>query len=259
VPPFTGERVDPHDEDFHPDLVRHLAAYRACLPFVTDKVVLDGGCGEGYGAKWMAGRARVVLGVDRSLVAMREARASRPKNARFVCADLTNLSFPDATFDVLCSLQVLEHFRHPAEFLREMARVLRPDGVLVLSTPNQLTSFSENPYHFKEYRPDELRELLESTFTSVRLAGLVGSERVDTLESSRRRHVEAILKLDRLGLRRMLPAPIREWAFAKLARVVRARIRRDHAASFRGVGVEDFTIASERIEDSLDLIAVCGK
>src|SRR3972149_607549 len=55
---FTGERISAHDEDFQPDLSQHMAAYRACLPFVSEKVVLDSGCGEGYGARCLAAAPR---------------------------------------------------------------------------------------------------------------------------------------------------------------------------------------------------------
>jgi SAM-dependent methyltransferase len=259
VASFTGERVVAFDEDFLPDVIRHLAAYEACLPFVSDKVVLDGGCGEGYGSKRLAERARRVLAVDRSWEALREALVRSSENVCFLCGDLLKLSFADGTFDVMCSLQVLEHFRHPGAFLREAARVLRPAGVLLLTTPNQLTSFSENPYHFKEYRPDELRELLSPWFTSVTLFGLMGNERVKALEGSRRRHVESILRLDPLGLRGVLPSSVRKWAFAKLARVVREKVRAGDADSFRSVRVEDFAVVADRVEESLDLLAVCRK
>lgn len=255
----TGERLGVGDEDFLPDVTRHLAAYHACLPLIAGKVALDGGCGEGYGANWLAGSARLVLGVDRSREALREGLARRRGNVSFVCSELTRLSFADAAFDVMCSLQVLEHFRNPQPFLREAVRILRPTGVLVLSTPNRLTSFSENPYHFKEYRPAELHGLLTPWFSSVELLGLFGNETVMERERARRREVEGILRLDPLGLRRILPDSTRKWAFARLARVVRARVRANHGEASRRVRLEDFTVRSGRVEESLDLFAVCRK
>jgi SAM-dependent methyltransferase len=256
---FTGERIGAHDEDFRPDLSQHMAAYRASLPFVPGKVVLDGGCGEGYGAKLVAESARLVVGVDSSWETAREAGRFGPRNLHLSCSDLGRLGFRDGSFDVVCCFQAVEHFRQPLLLLQEVARVLRPEGVLVLSTPNRLASFSENPYHFKEYRPEELRELLEMLFPSVEILGVFGSDRVRTLQSSRRRQVTRILRLDPFGLRRVLPQPIQKWAFAKLARYVRRRMRADHLESFGELGPSDFTIGRNPLEESLDLFAICRK
>ena len=256
---FTGERISAHDEDFRPDLSQHQAAYLASLPFVAGKVVLDGGCGEGYGTNCLAERARCVLGVDRSREAMSDAPPAAPRNMRFCCADLQKLGFRDDSFDIVCAFQVLEHFRQPVAFLREASRVLRPTGLLILSTPNQLTSFSENPYHIKEYRPAELRELVEPLFASVEILGIFGNERVMMLQSSRRRHVRGILNLDPFGLRRVLPPSIQQWAFARLARFVRGRIRSEHQESFRQLDPLDFTVGGRPLEESMDLFAICRK
>jgi SAM-dependent methyltransferase len=256
---FTGERISARDEDFRPDLSQHLAAYRACLPYVSGKVVLDGGCGEGYGGRCLAESARLVVGVDSSWETAREARRGGPRNLHLSCSDLSRLGFRDGSFDVVCSFQVLEHFRQPLPFLQEAVRVLRPEGVLILSTPNRLASFSENPYHFKEYRPEELRELLESLFPTVAILGIFGNERVRTLQSSRRRQVTRILRLDPFGLRRVLPQPIQKWAFARLARFVRRRMRADHLQSFAELDPSDFTIGQRDLEESMDLLAICRK
>jgi SAM-dependent methyltransferase len=222
-------------------------------------VVLDGGCGEGYGAKCIAESARLVIGVDSSWETAREAGWGGPRNLHLSCSDLRRLGFRDGSFDVVCSFQVLEHFRQPLTLLQEAARVLRPHGFLILSTPNRLASFSENPYHFKEYRPVELRQLLEPVFRSVEILGVFGSERVKALQTSRRREVTRILRLDPFGLRRVLPLPIQKWAFAKLARFVRRRMRGDHLESFGELGPSDFTIGQNPLEESLDLLAICRK
>jgi SAM-dependent methyltransferase len=197
-----------------------------------------------------------VVGVDSS---WETARRARRRRLNVSCSDLCGLPFRDGSFDVVCSFQVLEHLREPARFLGEAVRVLRPSGVLVLTTPNQLTSFSENPYHVKEYRAEELRELLEPWFSSVEILGVFGSERVRSLESSRERQVKRLLGLDPLGLRRILPEWMQRWAFARLARFVRRRMQSEDLVSFRELELSDFSIGKERLEASLDLLAIGRK
>jgi SAM-dependent methyltransferase len=259
VAAVTGERISALEQDFRPDLSQHLAAYHACLRLVSGKVILDGGCGEGYGARYLAPSARRVVGVDKSWEAMKVAPRDGARNLQFSCGDLRELGFRDGSFDVVCSFQVLEHFRQPAAFFSEARRVLRPDGLLILSTPNRLRSFSENPYHFKEYEPEELRALLQRWFPSVDLLGVFGNERVERFQRSRRRQVTRILRFDPLGLRRALPPSLQKWAFARLARWVRARVRSEHPESFPELDPSDFTLGPRHLEEALDLFALCRK
>jgi SAM-dependent methyltransferase len=256
---FTGERISDRDLDFRPDASQHLAAYQACLPFIRDGVVLDGGCGEGHGARYLAASARLVVGVDRSWESVRGALRGGARNVVFSRSDLGSLPFRDGSFDVVCSFQVLEHLRQPVPLLREAVRVLRPSGLAILTTPNRLTSFSENPYHVREYEPAELRELIAPLFASVTLLGIFGNDRVRQLQSSRRRHVERILSLDPIRLRRLLPESVRKWAFARLARFVRRRMRADHGAAFSELDPSDFTVRANGLEESIDLLAICRK
>jgi hypothetical protein len=109
----------------------------------------------------------------------------------------------------------------------------------------------------KEYRAEELRELLVPWFSSVEILGVFGSERARALESSRKKQVSRILALDPLGLRRVLPGAIQKWAFARLARIVRRQMQSVDLESFRELDLSDFTIGNDRLEASLDLLALC--
>lgn len=256
---FTGERIHAGDEDFRPDWSQHLAAYRASLPLVRGKAVLDAGCGDARGTGALASSARFVVGVDASWETLRGAASGPPANLSVCAGDARALPFPDAAFDAVCAFQLLEHFPRPASFLREAARVLRAGGRLVLTTPNRLRSFSENPYHVREYAPEELRKLVSAWFSSVEVLGVFGNERARALLRSRRRHVGSILSLDPLGLRRLLPESVRKRAFAMLARRVRSRMRSEHRELFEGSAISDYSVERGDVARSLDLYAVCEK
>jgi hypothetical protein len=141
--------------------------------------------------------------------------------------------------------------------LGAFAEHLADDGQLIVTTPNRLMSFSENPYHVREYTAGELAELLRPFFSQVDIRGVVGNAKVNAYEASRRKHVERLLRLDPLGLRRLLPAPLVRWTFARLARMVRALIARDQGTG-SDIGPEDF-LEQPGVDGALDLLAICKR
>jgi SAM-dependent methyltransferase len=254
---FSGERPG-HGADFAYDHARAAAAYAYALELARERRVLDAGCGEGAGTATLATVAREVVGLDYSADAVAACRRSwqRP-NLRFVRHDLTDLAaFPD-TFDLIVNFQVLEHLADPKPFLAALRAHLAPAGRLLLTTPNRLTSFSENPYHLHEYTAAELRALLAPVFASVRILGMHGNAKVAAYDRARARAVRRILRLDPLGVRHLLPSWLVTRAFARLAVAVRRRVR--DAAGPETVRPEDFHVAEESLDDAVDLIALCER
>jgi SAM-dependent methyltransferase len=175
---FTGERVVPGKT---PEAVykEHIDRYIFAAGIARDRDVLDVACGTGYGADYLAAAgARKVVGADVSPDAVRYARDWFGQSARasFVCADAVVLPFADCSFDVVVSFETLEHIRAYRKFLAECRRVLREEGLLVCSTPNRRV-FSPNlgrpinPFHVKEFWPEEFRRLLNRFFRPVVLYG----------------------------------------------------------------------------------------
>ena len=92
--------------------------------------LLDVGCGTGHHLARYRQQGFEVVGVDGSEEMLAHARAANP-GVPLHCADLENLPFSDAGFDVVLAIEVLRYLPEPAVALREMARVLRPGGVIV--------------------------------------------------------------------------------------------------------------------------------
>lgn len=97
------------------------------------------------------------------------------------------LDFPDGSFDCVISFQVIEHIRRDGDFVCEIARVLRPGGRFIVTTPNAPMSLTRNPWHVREYTAEELRKLLAGSFSTVETLGVFGDEKVmDYYEENRR-------------------------------------------------------------------------
>jgi SAM-dependent methyltransferase len=172
---FTGERFLPgaHGEIWY----EHWHRYHFAATLVAGLDVLDVACGAGYGSALLARHARRVVGADISAEAIEHARNvyAPVSNLEFHRADCAALPFPDATFDAVVSFETIEHIEAQVKFLDEVRRVLRPEGLFVLSSPNKL-EYSDrrgfvNPHHRQELYRDELASLLAPRFPYAKWFG----------------------------------------------------------------------------------------
>lgn len=169
---MTGERVLEAAYQTSPGgyliYLMHIASYRLAEAYCAGKVVLDLGCGTGYGASHIADLAHSVCGVDVSAEAITFARTQYPKsNLHFETITAgARLPFGDQSFDVVLSFQVLEHVQDDARYVAEATRVLRPGGLLILVTPDRQHRLLRaqrpwNRWHVREYGMKELLELIK--------------------------------------------------------------------------------------------------
>jgi SAM-dependent methyltransferase len=254
---FTGERLSGGgDASFAVDMERHMAAYHFAAARAVGKSVLDAGCGEGYGAARLAEFARDVLGVDRAEpIAVARARHRHARLA-FEVADLERLGTLGRRFDLVVSFQVIEHLPRPEAFLASLAACVAPGGELIVTTPNRLMSVSENPYHLREWTAPELLALAAPVVPGVAVLGMHGSERVLAYEHARGEQVRRILRLDPLGLRKLLPGFVVRGVFPRLARLVRSRIAAGDGSP--AIGPDDFAVRGDGLERALDLVLVAS-
>ena len=200
--------------------------------------MLDGACGAGYGSALLATRARRVLGVDRSEEAIAYARARyAAPNLEFAVGDLLALDVADGSFGVVCAFETIEHVDDQERYLAEVRRVLRRDGVYLVSTPQveRTTEAPDNPFHRVEYSRADFEALLRRHFGTV---SLYGQRRLQT-----RRH-RAMQRLDVLGLRRRLPVLRRGSVL--LGTAPTAELTSD-----------DLVIAQDGLGRASELVAVC--
>jgi len=141
--------------------------------FVDGRLVVDVACGKGIGTYLMLSLgAKTCIGLDLDLPSLQRA-ASMYSDCSFACCDAMRLCLPDDVADVVVSCEAIEHFADPAEFLTECARVLRPGGLMICSTPNHTVYRwgGRNPYHLREMNVEEFLGLFKDLFIDAQLYG----------------------------------------------------------------------------------------
>jgi len=164
---FTGERFTP--ENRGAIWYEHWHRYCVALPAARGRRVLDAACGEGYGSALLSREAATVVGVDVGAAAIAHARARyHAPNLAYVQGSVLALPLADASVDLVVSFETIEHLGEQREMLAEFRRVLAPDGVLILSSPNRPVYNEDgevaNEFHVRELDRAELKALLDAEF-----------------------------------------------------------------------------------------------
>jgi SAM-dependent methyltransferase len=244
---LTGERTLPGIPDETYWFERHVVAYELAVERVrADRphVVLDAGCGEGYGLRMLAeaGAARVV-GVDLEAPVIAHVHgtyaAADPRIEAHV-AELMDLPLDDDEVDLTVSFQVIEHLHDIPGYLRSLRRVTRPGGTVVIATPNRLTFTPDsevpvNPFHTREFTASELRdELTVAGFEVTELLGVHHGQELRRVETEAGRPFTDLLV-------QLAPADWPAW--------LRELVHR--------VDASWFDTSPDDLDASLDLVAVC--
>jgi GT2 family glycosyltransferase/SAM-dependent methyltransferase len=172
---FTGERYIPTEQG--EIRLEHIHRYSIALDIVAGKVVLDIASGEGYGSNLLSSVAHTVTGIDISGEAVQHARAtySVKNNLMFMQGSATKIDLPDYVFDVVISFETIEHLAEQSKMLSEIRRVLKPTGVLLISSPNRPiyseASGNHNEFHTKELDFKEFDSLLRKQFKAIQYLG----------------------------------------------------------------------------------------
>lgn len=178
--PFTGERAV---EGNTPQRIwlDHIARYQFTAKRIENKRVLDIACGTGYGSKILydAG-AKEIIGIDISKETIGFASAKYKEYPLvFQDGDITEIKYDNNYFDVIACFETIEHVLNQEKALLELRRVLRPDGLLIISSPNRtatspnklMSDPPDNSFHTIEYSTNEFIDFLENYFVVLEIWG----------------------------------------------------------------------------------------
>jgi SAM-dependent methyltransferase len=238
VPPLqlTGERTLPDVPEENYWFRRHLAVYEWIAARAHGRRIVDLACGEGYGSQVLGRTAASVIGVDANPEAFEHARLKYAKGN--VSFERNMLELWTGDVDCVVFLQTIEHVQDPDAVMRHIRALIGPEGVAYVSTPNVLTLApageprSGNPWHVREYRPEEYRVLCARHFASVDLLGLFHARRL-------RAHQLAIEHAGWDAIHRRLGLTERFYGWFVPA-----------------ISVRDFALRRGRLDRALDLLAV---
>src|SRR5450830_630944 len=199
----------------------HVARYLLASTHCKGRRVLDIACGEGYGSRMLKEwGASEVLGVDVSQEAIDHARHNFSREGvEFHCAPAEELPqlLAGKGFDLIVSLETIEHLQEPERFLADLRQALNPGGCIIISCPNDWWYFpseqEKNPYHVRKYHFEEFRAQTEAVLGTASVwlngaptFGFLNSIRGSCTGVSAQSSQLEMLKGQNIGLTRVLPA-----------------------------------------------------
>ena len=249
----TAERVSARDASDNFVFQRSILAYYKAAELVSGRV-LEIGTGMGYGVEVVAPAAERFITVDKS----QAYSVDLPSNAEFRQMTVPPLDFADESFDYVISFQVIEHIKRDRDFVKEVSRVLRKGGSFIVSTPNAPMSLTRNPWHVREYRAEELRQLLAPHFESVEMLGVGGNEKVMAYYEKNREGVRRITRFDPLDLQHRLPRWMLQLPYDLLNRLNRRRLLNQNSDLTTSITRDDYHIGPVT-DCSFDLYFIARK
>lgn len=239
---------------------RQLAAYYKAQDYIRGKSVMEIGCGEGFGTEVLAEEAEEILAIDYSQKAVNAARNRLPSSeVNFRIEKAPPVKAPDGRFDAVVMFQMIEHLQNPEPLLKEVRRVLKSGGTLLVSTVNKEESLSENPFHLHEFDGAELEAVLGQYFARVEIFGLFGDGIHTQYLDNNKKRVAAVKKLDVFGIFPRLPPGLQKVLYSVANRAMRISLRYSSRDICDTISHKNFIFKRNETDGCLDLFAACTK
>lgn len=270
----TGERLIPEDFQTKEEYLlylKQLFPYKTIKRYLPKKgLILDLGCGEGYGTKIISQYVKKIIGLDIEKETIEHAsKKYQSKNCIFELYDGVKIPYKSNTFDAVISFQVIEHIQNDLNYISEVYKVLKKNGIFIVTTPNKIYRIKPgqkvwNRYHIREYSPNELREILKTEFSNIEIWGIQGCEEVQRIELKRVKLFSTISSMDVFNIRKLIPVSF-EVYLERLVYKIKAKLicknkqiktKEDFLQKY---SLENFHIEKKDVEGSLDLLSLAKK
>lgn len=253
---MNNKKLDIIKTRFDSNLVykEHLARYNFIQRFVKDKFILDLGCGIGDGTYTLSLDAKKVIGTELDRERLKYAFDNfKNDNLSYLVMDGCFLGFKDNTLDAIISLEVIEHLENQDRFLLEIKRVLKKDGIAIISTPNKkiirIEGTTPNPFHLKELTLKEFKKLLNNYFRGVEFYGQRRGRGIKGISEFIHYFIRIV---DLFKIRRLFPQNFKNDISSKIASATGKK-------DIDKITVEDFIISKKNLRYARNIIALCKK
>lgn len=254
---YTTEITSEEITSDNPIHQRLFKAYVVAEKYVKGDV-LEVGCGEGRGIHLLMPHARSFTAVDKIKPVVDRLQEMHPA-ARIISMNIPPLSgLADNAYDLVVSFQVIEHIKDDRLFLKEIHRVLRPGGIALLTTPNRRLTLTRNPWHVREYLPEELEAIAKGIFTDVTVKGITGNNKVMKYYEENKKSVKRFMRWDVLNLQHRLPAAFLRVPYEILNRWNRNKLQSTGNELVRSIRHEDYLVTDDPTQ-ALDLFVIAKK
>ena len=253
----TAERSSHLDPSENVIFQRHLIAYKRASEIISG-TVLEIGSGEGYGISELSPKSNKYIAIDKYITNIsKELRINN--NIEFLRMSVPPLDGIESnSIDTVVSFQVIEHIQDDVNFISEIFRVLKNGGKLILTTPNKLMSLSRNPWHIREYNPDQMENILRSSFDNFEVLGVFGNDKVNDYYEKNRISVQKFRRWDVFSLEKRLPRWMLQIPYDILNRFNRYKLQDKNQMLVQDVKYTDYFIKKE-VENCLDFFCVATK
>lgn len=252
----TAERVSDVDKSDNFVYQRSRLAYLEAAKLIKGKV-LEVGSGMGYGMEILSPFADEYVMLDKFQFDL--SRIKNPEKVKFIQTNVPPFTgIADQTFDFVVTFQVIEHIVPDQAFTKEIHRVLKPGGKLIVTTPNRKMSLSRNPWHIREYRVEQLRDLLKKDFSSVETKGVFAGKAAMDYYQKNKESVHKIMRFDVFKMQWWLPRQILQIPYDYMNRRNRKKLLQQNDTLTSKLTTEDFYIA-EADDTCLDLFYIATR
>ena len=254
----TAERVSQKDHSDNYVYQRSLLAYLEAAKLISGRV-LEIGTGSGYGVEIIAPHTEEFVTIDKYQTAIDDKGEEGKANVKFIQMNVPPLhGISSNSFDFVISFQVIEHIQNDGLFLKEINRVLKRGGKLIVTTPNKKMSLTRNPWHIREYTVQELERLLLSHFKKAEKLGVFGNESIMDYYIKNKAAVKRITRFDVFNLQYRLPRQLLQIPYDILNRLNRKKLLNSNKELVTGITHDDYSIRAA--DDScFDLFFIAEK